>query len=97
MTQEELVSALMGAGGPKSPGLSKGLDAAFAVPPQQLQRMAGDVVPLPITPGPMAGPTLPNGQLPMSGLKSLQPNVSLMPLSVHEKYFENLLRRLKNK
>jgi len=96
MTQQEMVAALMGAGGPKSPAVSSGLDAAFAVPPQQLQRMAGDVVPLPITPGPMAGPN-PGGQSPMTNLKSLQPNISLMPVSVHERYFENLLRRLKNK
>jgi len=92
MRQEEIIAALLGAGG-ASPAISQGLDAAFAMPPEQLQRLAGDVIPLPITPGPNAGPT--NTGTVLDAYRSGAPNVKIMPPSTFEDYLKRLLSRQK--
>lgn len=48
MTSEEAIAALSGQ---QDPAMAR----LFAQPKEQLMKLAGDVVPLPIIPGPMAG------------------------------------------
>ena len=94
MTPEEVIASLMGAAGPPNPAMSQGLDAAFAMPPQQLQKMAGDVVPMPIVPGPNAGPPNQSGGTILDAYRAgMPPNVQMMPTTAYEAYLKNLMKR----
>jgi hypothetical protein len=59
MTNDDLIAALRSPGSQtmaQPPSVGSAMQGAFGVPPQHLQQMAGDVVPLPVTPTQNAGP-----------------------------------------
>ena len=70
------------------------LNAMFAVPPKQLQRMAGDVVPLPVAPDPNAGPPAGGAGTVLDAYRSGIPNVRFLPPSLYEEHLKNINRRL---
>jgi len=74
--QNPMIAALQGAADPT-------MQAMFAHPAQHLQRMAGDVVPLPIKPGPNAGPD-PQAlyKADMLGVRDPNTNVTTMPSQI---------------
>jgi len=55
-TDPSSMAYMLAQGGSPSPS-DPSMQALFGVHPQQLQQMAGDVLPLPIAPGQNAGPT----------------------------------------
>ncbi len=83
MTNEQAQALLRG---PQSP--------LFAVPQEHLQQMAGDVVPLPIRPGPMAGPA---GSAMVQAERARRgdpnSNVVLQPPERYQMWLENLKAR----
>ena len=70
-----------------------GMGPMMSVPPQHLQQMAGDVIPLPITPGPNAGPLSSTSPV-MDAYQSGAKNVDMMPAKVFEQYLQNLNKRI---
>lgn len=70
-----------------------GMGPMMSVPPQHLQQMSGDVIPLPITPGPNAGPLSSTSPV-MDTYKSGAKNVDMMPAKVFEQYLQNLNKRI---
>jgi hypothetical protein len=74
------------------------MGALFGVPPQHLQKMAGDVVPLPINPGPNAGSPGSQGlagMINMGGPGNVNVgNVSPHPVLMSPQFMELLRARL---
>lgn len=76
------------------PGRPDPMKALFAVPPATLQHMAGDVVPLPIQPGPMAGKPTP-GEVSMAVRQSLQPGSNINRITANPVFQQRLEDRFK--
>jgi hypothetical protein len=70
-----------------------GMGPMMSVHPQHLQQMAGDVIPLPIKPGPNAGPPA-SGSPIMDTYRAGKPgNVEFMPPELYTKQIMNILKR----
>jgi hypothetical protein len=78
----------MGAGSADS-----GMGPMMSVPPQHLQQMAGDVIPLPITPGPNAGPPASGAPVMDVYRAGKPPNVQFMPADAYRNHIMNILKR----
>jgi hypothetical protein len=71
------------------------IQGMFATPPQQLQQMAGQVLPLPVAPSANAGPPNPlqaNSAALQSYLGNRNDNVVHAPSSIFEQFIHNKQR-----